>query len=56
MMGTKIFFEDNWMKELDSAVAGSSKDSQRIQSKQKTQLSRTGRPVGEQPVTQEIEN
>ena len=42
----KISFKDNWMKELDSEVAGSSKDSQRIQPKPKTQLSRTGRPVG----------
>ena len=50
-------FKDNWMKELDSEVAGSSKDSQRIQPKLKTQLSRTGRPVSEQPsgsFTQEI--
>ena len=45
-----ISFKDNWMKELDSEVAGSSKDTQR-----KTQLSRTVRPVGEQQFTQEIE-
>ena len=51
----KISFKDNWMKELDSEVAGSSKDTQRIQPKQKTQLSRMVRPVGEQPFTQEIE-
>ena len=44
-----ISFKDNWMKELDSEVAGSSKDAQRIQPKPKTQLSRTVRPVGEQP-------
>ena len=31
----KISFEDNWMIELDSEVAGSSKDTQRIQEKQK---------------------
>ena len=31
----KISFKDNWMKELDSEVAGSSKDSQRIQPKSK---------------------
>ena len=43
------------MKELDSEVAGSSKDTQRIQPKPKTQLSRTVRPMGEQPFTQEIE-
>ena len=34
----KISFKDNWMKELDSEVAGSSKDSQRIQPKLKTQI------------------
>ena len=53
----KISFKDNWMKELDSEVAGSSKDTQRIRPKPKTQLSRTVRPVGEQPAgsfTQEI--
>ena len=43
------------MKELDSEVAGSSKDTQRIQPKPKTQLSRTVRLVGDQPFTQEIE-
>ena len=48
----KISFKDNWMKELDSEVAGSSKDTQRIQPKTKTQLSRTGRPVGGQQSTQ----
>ena len=42
----KISFKDNWMKEFDSEIAGSSKDTQRIQPKPKTQLSRTGRPVG----------
>ena len=51
----EISFKDNWMKELGSEVAGSSKDTQRIQPKPKTQLSRTGRLVGEQPFTQEIE-
>ena len=45
----KISFQDNWMKDLDSEVAGSSKDSQRIHSKSKTQLPRTVRPVSEQP-------
>ena len=50
-----ISFEDNWMKELDSEVAQSSKDTQRIQPKPKTQLSRTVRPVGEQQFTQEIQ-
>ena len=42
------------MKKLDSEVAGSSKDSKRILPKLKTQLSRTVRPVGEEPFTQEI--
>ena len=51
----KISFKDNWMKELDSEVAGSSKDSQRIQPKPKTQLSRTVRPVSGQESTKEIE-
>ena len=32
-----ISFKDNWMKELDSEVAGSSKDTQRIQPKPKSQ-------------------
>ena len=41
----KISFKDNWMKEWDSEVAGSNGDSQRIQPKPKTQLSRTVRPV-----------
>ena len=53
----KISFKDNWMKELDSELAGSSKDTQRIRPKLKSQLSRTERPVGEQPAgsfTQEI--
>ena len=48
----KMSFKDNWMKELDSEVAGSSKDTQRIQPKSKTQLSRTVRPVGGQQFTQ----
>ena len=46
-----ISFKDNWMKELDSEVAGNSKDTQRIQPKPKTQLSRTVRPVGGQEST-----
>ena len=46
-----ISYKDNWMKELDSEVAGSSKDTQRIQPKPKTHLSRTVRPVGEQPAS-----
>ena len=43
------------MKELDAEVAGSSKDTQRIQPTPKTLLSRTMRPVGGQESTQEIE-
>ena len=50
-----ISFKDNWMEELDSEVAGCSKDTQRIQPKTKTQLSRMERPVGGQESTQEIE-
>ena len=34
----KIYFKDNWMKELDSEVSGGSEDSQQIQAKSKTQL------------------
>ena len=41
----KISYKDNWMKDLDTEVAESSKDTQRIQPKPKTQLSRTVRPV-----------
>ena len=48
----KISYKDNWMKELDSEVAGGNKDTQRIEPKPKTQLSRTGRPVGGQSFTQ----
>ena len=40
----KVSYKDNWMNELDSEVAGSSKDTQRIQPKPKPQLSRTVRP------------
>ena len=53
----KISFKDNWMKELDSEVAGGSEDSEQIQPKSKTQSTRTVRPVSEQPsglLTQEI--
>ena len=39
-----ISFKDNWMKELDSEVAGGYEDSQQIQRKSKTQLSRRGDP------------
>ena len=40
----KVSCRDNWMCDLDSDVAGISKDTQRIQPKPKTQLSRTGDP------------
>ena len=40
----KSSFGDDWMYELDLEVAGSSKDSQRIQPKLETQFSRTERP------------
>ena len=51
----KISYKDNWINDLDSEVAGSSKDTQRIQPKPKTQLSRTRRPVCGQESTEEIE-
>ena len=41
----KISYKDNWMCDLDSDIAGSSKDTQRIKPKPKTQLSSTERPV-----------
>ena len=41
----KISYKDNWMCDLDSDIAGSSKDTQRIEPKPKTQLSSTGRRV-----------
>ena len=53
----KISLKDNWMQELNSEVAGGSQDSQQIQPKSRTQLSRTLRPASEQPpglLTQEI--
>ena len=46
-----ISYKDNWKKDLDSEVAGSSKDTQRIQPKPKTQSSRTVRFVGGQEST-----
>ena len=51
----KISYKDNGMNELDSEVAGNRKDTQRIQPKPKTQLSRTERPVCGQESTKEIE-
>ena len=51
----EISYKDSWVKELDSVVAGSSKDNQRIQPKPKTQLSSTVRPVCGQESTKEIE-
>ena len=54
----KISFLDNWMKELDSEVAGGCEDSQQIQPRSNTQLSSKVRLVkSEQPsgsLTQEI--
>ena len=50
-----ISYKDNWMNELDSEVAGSSKDTQRIQPKPETQLTRPVRPLGGQESTKEIE-
>ena len=54
-MCPKISYKDNWMCDLDSEVAGSSKDTQRIEPKPKTQLSSTVRPVGGQGSSKEIE-
>ena len=46
----KISFEDNWMKDLGSEVAGGSDDSQQTQRKTKNPIVRTGRYVkSEQP-------
>ena len=54
-----ISYKENWMCDLDSEVAGSSKDTQRIQPKPKTQLSSTVRPVKSEQslglLTKEIE-
>ena len=41
----KISYNDNWMCDLNSDTAGSSKDIQRIEPKPNTQLSSTVRPV-----------
>ena len=41
----KSSLKGDWLKELDSGVAGGSEDSQRIQTKTKTPFVRTGRPV-----------
>ena len=51
----QISYKDNWTCDLDSDVPRSSKDIQRIQQKPKTQLSRTGRSVGGQESTKEVE-
>ena len=51
----KISYKDNLMCDLDSEVAGSSKDTQRIQPKTKTHLSSTVRSVWGQESTKEIE-
>ena len=46
----KISFQDNWMKELGSEVAGGGKDPQQTQPKTPNPIVRTGRPVSaEQP-------
>ena len=50
-----ISYKDNWTCDLDSDIAGSSKDTQRIQPKAKTQLSSSVRPVCGQESTKEIE-
>ena len=40
----KISFQDNWMKELGSEVAGGGEDSQQTRPKTKNPIVRTGRP------------
>ena len=53
----KISCKDNWMKVLDSEVAGGTEESQQIQPKSRTQLLSTERLVSEQPpdlLTKEI--
>ena len=40
-----ISYKDNWMCVMDSDIAGSTKDTQRIEPKPRTQLSSTERPV-----------
>ena len=56
----KISFQDNWMKEVGSEVAGDDANSQQIQRKTKNPVVRTGRLVfAEQPSdssAQEIDN
>ena len=41
-----VSFKDNWMKELDSEVAGSSKDTQQIQPKSKNPIIKNGETCG----------
>ena len=45
----KISFEDNWMKEFGSEVAGHDEGSQQIQPKTPHPIVRTGRPVATEP-------
>ena len=40
-----ISYKDNWMCDLDSDIAGSSKDTQRIEQKPKSQFLSAGRPA-----------
>ena len=53
-----IYYKDNWTCDLDSDVARSSEDIQRLELKPNTQLSGTGRPVtrwsGETPGTYQV--
>ena len=55
----KISFQDNWMKEMGSEVAGGGKDSQQTESKTKNPIVRAGRLLSEHQSgssVQEIEN
>ena len=42
----KISFQDNWMKEMDSEVAGGGADSQQIQPKSKKTIIKNGETRG----------
>ena len=44
----KISYKDNWMYELDSEIAGSSRDTQRIQPKPKPNYQVRGDPYVDQ--------
>ena len=47
----KISFKDNWMKELDSEVAGQAESSQPTQPKTANPIHSTGRPITTEPTS-----